>query len=83
MSEGTSTVRTTKASMMMAAAKPMPNSLMTKALLTKPKERNTRIMMSPAAVMTRPVSAWPRVTARWLSLLMAHSSCIRLTRNTS
>jgi nitrate/nitrite-specific signal transduction histidine kinase len=28
---------------------------------------NTRIMISEAAVMTRPVSAWPRITARLLS----------------
>ena len=50
----------TKASTKMAAAKPRPTSLMT---IWPPKmnDRNTRIMISAAAVMTRPVSAWPTV----------------------
>ena len=47
----------------MAAANPRPTSLMT---IWPPKmnDRNTRIMISAAAVMTRPVSACPTVTAR-------------------
>ena len=39
-------------------------------------------MMTAAAVMMPPVSAWPTVTARRLSLVCTHSSCMRLTRNT-
>ena len=39
-------------------------------------------MMSAAAVMTRPVLAWPRVMACSLSPVLSHSSCIRLTRKT-
>ncbi len=57
MTEGTSTVRTTKASMTMAAAKPMPNSWITSELLIRLNDKKTRIMMRAAAVMTRPVSA--------------------------
>ncbi len=40
-----------------------------------------RVIMA-AAVMTRPVCAWPTLTARALSRVCTHSSCIRLTRNT-
>ena len=43
---------------------------------------NTQIMIVAAAVMTRAVPACPVRTARPLSLLRAHSSFIRLTRNT-
>ena len=39
-------------------------------------------MMAAAAVMTRPVVAWPIVTARSLSPVCTHSSCMRLTRKT-
>ncbi len=46
-------------------------------------DANTRIMISEAAVMTRPVSAWPRITARLLSPVSVHSSCMRLMRKTS
>ena len=44
---------------------------------------NTKIMMVAAAMMTRPVVAWPVRTAWWLSPVTAHSSRIRDTRKTS
>jgi hypothetical protein len=47
------------------------------------KALNTKIMMVAAAMMTRPVVAWPVRTAWWLSPVAAHSSRIRETRNTS
>ena len=50
----------TKASMRMAAAKPMPTSSITRCP-PKMNDTNTKIMMSAAAVITRPVSAWPAV----------------------
>ena len=78
---GTNIVRTMNASMKMALAKPMPNSLITRSS-PRMKPPNTEIMISPAAVMIPPVSLWPTVTARRLSLVWIHSSCIRLTRNT-
>ena len=39
-------------------------------------------MIRAAELMTRLVSARPTRTARALSLVCTHSSCIRLTRNT-
>ena len=41
------------------------------------------LLMVAAAMMTRPVVAWPVRTAWWLSLVAAHSSRIRETRKTS
>jgi hypothetical protein len=46
------------------------------------KATNTQIMMVAAAVMTRAEPACPMRAARPLSVLLAHSSFIRLTRNT-
>lgn len=40
----------------------------------------THIMIRAAQLMTRLVSAKPTRTARALSLVWTHSSCIRLTR---
>jgi hypothetical protein len=82
MSAGTRTVRTTKASTKIAAARPTPNCRMM-MLSTSRNDTNTRIMMLAAAVITRPVTAWPVVTATRLSPVRIHSSRIRLTRNTS
>ncbi len=48
----------------------------------KMKAANTQAMMTAAAVMTWPVSAWPTRTARRLSRVCVHSSCIRLIRKT-
>lgn len=64
-----------------AAASPMPaiapsmSPLSTKAL-------KTQIMIRAALLMTRLVSARPTRTARALSFVCTHSSCIRLTRKT-
>ena len=81
ISDGTSIVRTMNASTKIALPSPMPNSLITRAS-PRMNDVNTAIMISPAAVMMPPVSAWPTVMARRLSWVCTHSSCIRLTRNT-
>ena len=67
MTAGTRTVRTTSASSRMADASPTPNSAMIR-WPPKTKAMKTQIMMIAAAVMTRPVAAWPRLTASRLSL---------------
>ena len=82
MIEGTSTIRTNAASMKMAVASPIPNSLMTLAS-TMMKLKNTEVMMAPAARITRMVIACPRATASPLSPVRWYSSCIRVTKNTS
>ena len=64
-----------------AAASPMPNSAMSRWPRSE-NVTNTQIMIVAAAVMTRPVSVSPVRTARRLSRLCAHSSVMRLTRNT-
>ena len=80
-STGTSTVRSTNAS----RAPPTPGRCRTRAITRWPpntNDRNTQIMIVAAAVITRPVSACPTITARRLSRVCTHSSCIRETRKT-
>ena len=67
---------------MMAAAMPRPIILTVRSVVSV-KETKTTVMMAAAAVMVRPVMAWPRLTAWVLSPVRSHSSCMRLTRNTS
>ena len=79
---GTSTIRTSVASTKIAVASPMPTTLPT-ASSPSTKARNTEIMMSAAAVMTRAVAAKPSATAVALSLVRTYSSRTRESRNTS
>ena len=64
-----------------ALARPMPNSAITRCPASR-NEPKTRIMIVAAAVITRPVAAWPIRTECPLSSVCTHSSCMRLTRNT-
>jgi hypothetical protein len=82
MIAGTSSIRTTVASIAMAAAMPTPMSLrVTSGLGTN--AANTAIMIAAAAVMTRPVPARPSTTTlAACPLVRSHDSRIRLTRNT-
>src|ERR1039458_734096 len=82
MRAGTRMVRRMKASSRTAAARPRPHSPIA-CWPVRMKALNTQIMMVAAAMMTRPVVAWPVVTAWWLSRPVPHSSWIRETRNTS
>ena len=82
MVAGTSTTRTTVASMNTAVARPRPNILMTGSTLST-KAAKTLIMMSAAEVMTRAVEAMPSTTATSLSPRRRYSSRTRLSRNTS
>ena len=78
---GTSIVRRMNASRNTALARPMPNSAITRCPASR-NEPNTKIMIVAAAVITRPVAAWPMRTEWPLSCVRTHSSCMRLTRNT-
>ena len=82
MTAGTSSIRTTVASMKMAAAMPTPITLRNTSGLGM-NAANTATMIAAAAVMTRPVPASPSTMARLLSRVRTHVSRIRLTRNTS
>ena len=82
MSAGTSTLRTTSASSSTAAARPSPNSLMVRSGPST-NARNSITMIAAAAVMVRPVTARPCMTARRLSPVWSHSSWMRLSRKTS
>lgn len=66
---------------MTAAAMPSPIILTVRSVV-RVKARNTTVMMAAAAVMMRPVIAWPTRTAAALSRHLSHSSWILLTRNT-
>ena len=82
ITDGTSSIRTTVASMKIADAMPTPITLRTTSGLGM-NAANTATMIAAAAVMTRPVPASPSRMARWLSPVRSHASRIRLTRNTS
>ena len=79
---GTSTIRTTVASMKIAAASPMPN-ILPKTSLPSTKERKTVIITAAPAVMTLADLARPSATASALSPVLSYSSLIRDSRNTS
>ena len=79
---GTSTSRTTVASIAMAVARPMPIILMATAG-SSAKPRNTATMISAAEVMTRAVEDRPATTEPLLSPVRRYSSRTRLSRNTS
>ena len=66
---------------MTAAAMPSPIILTVRSVV-RVKAKKTTVMMAAAALMTRPLVAWPIRTARGLSRRLSHSSWIRLTRNT-
>lgn len=70
-----------KASRATAAARPTPAIAAPESPL-RTKARKTHTMIRAAELMTRPVSASPTRTARALSFVCTHSSCMRLTRNT-
>lgn len=78
---GTSAVRRMNASSATAAARPTPAIAAPESPLST-KARKTQTMIRAAELMTRLVSARPTRTARALSLVCTHSSCIRLTRKT-
>ncbi len=78
---GTSAVRRMNASSATAAASPTP-AIAAFRLPLSTKATKTETMIRAALLMTRLVSARPTRTARALSRVCTHSSCIRLTRNT-
>ena len=82
ITEGTTAMRMTTASMRIPPARPRPNSLMTRMppRMNAPK---TRIMIKAAAVIVLPVAARPLRTAVRLSPHLKYSSWIRVIRNTS
>lgn len=82
MTAGTSTVRMSRASIRIATAMPRPIILMVRSVVITNEEKTT-IMMAAAALIVLPVMAWPMRTAASLSRSLSHSSCMRLTRNTS
>ena len=82
MVDGTMTIRMRVASMKMAAAKPMPNSLMM-MLSPSTNDRKNVHMMAAAAVMTRAVAESPSATAWPLSPVFRYSSRMRESRKTS
>jgi hypothetical protein len=79
---GTSTRRTTVASMRTATAIPTP-IIFTVTFGSSAKPTNTAIMIAAALVMTRPVAARPRTTLPCGSPVASQSSRIRESRNTS
>ncbi len=79
---GTMRLRPISASSRTAMARPDPNSLITRSP-PRMNEAKTRTMIAAAAVIVRPVTASPWPTACRLSRDRSHSSCMRLTRNTS
>ena len=82
MSAGTSRQRMISASSRTAIARPRPNSLITRSGPSA-NEPKTTIMISAAAVMTRPVVATPLRTASDASPVRSHSSRTRDMRNIS
>ena len=82
MVAGTSTIRTTVASISTATASPMPNIFpTTSGWLTK--LRNTAIMMSAALVITRAVVEMPLTTLSTFFPVFRYSSRMRESRKTS
>ena len=79
---GSSRQRTISASRKTALARLRPNSLITRSSPSM-NDRNTQIMITAAALITRPVSAMPSAVARVASLWRTHSSRTREIRNTS
>ena len=79
---GTSSRRTTVASMKIAAAMPTPITLRTTSGEGM-KAAKTATMMAAAAVITRPVPARPPRMACSLLRVRSQPSRIRLTRKTS
>ncbi len=82
MVAGTSTMRTTVASMRIAVARPSPNILVEGSSVTA-KDRKTATMMRAADVMIRAVPATPSTIAVPLSPVRTYSSRTRERRNTS
>ena len=82
MVAGTRIIRTSVASMKIAAANPRPNSLITRSP-PNTNDPNTHTMIAAAAVMTRAVCARPSATASPLSCVLSNSSLIRLNRKIS
>ena len=76
-SPGTSTVRRMNASRKTALARPMPNSAITRCPASR-NEPKTQIMIVAAAVITRPVAAWPMRTecrlSRGVHPLLVHAA---------
>ncbi len=82
MVAGTSTIRTSVASMNTALARPRPNSLSTR-MSPSTNEPKTHTMIAAAAVMTRAVPARPSATEVALLPVRSHSSRTRDSRKTS
>jgi hypothetical protein len=82
MNDGTSTARTIVASSAIAIARPAPNSR-NAGISPAIKPLNAAIMISAAAVITRPDRCNPSATAYVLSPLASQASRIRDTRKTS
>ena len=82
MTAGTTSARTSVASIATAIASPIPMALMI-TTSARPKARKTVTMMAAAPVMSRPLRSSPDATAAVLSPVRTYSSWIRLTSRTS
>ena len=81
-SAGTIVMRTINASVRIAMPSSRPNSFVTRSSPIV-KEKNTELMISAAATITRPTPAMPSTSERRVSLPRRCSSRTRLIRNTS
>ena len=82
MSAGTTSAWTRVASTITATAMPRPIDLMV-TTLARAKARNTQAMIAAAPVTSRPLRSSPSATARRLSWVRCHTSCMRVSRKTS
>ena len=82
MNVGTSTLRTSVASIRMAKAAPKPSCLMFVTPLDR-KAANTMAISSAAAVMMRPVRCRPKATESTVSCPVSCSSLMRESRKSS
>ncbi len=82
MIEGTSTIRTTLASMSTATAIPTASILIVGSV-SRTKLEKTTTMIAAAVVITRAVLPIPMATARWASPVWCQASRTRESRNTS
>ena len=78
---GTSSVRTTIASISTASATPRP-SILVLATLDVPIETITTARITAAAVIRPPVLLSPKTMDAWWSPVLSYSSLIRESRNT-
>ena len=79
--DGTRVMRTTSASVRIAMASRIPNSLETRSGV-RMKAEKTVPMITAAAMMTRPMAAMPCSTASFVGRPLTCSSRMRLIRKT-